>query len=1280
MSEQSVQTDAAARGPTRPWWKRVTLGISALLLAILLLIAALWVWSGSEGSLATALRWWNQPALQTQQVTGNLRSGGRVAQLRWHDTQGHDIEAQDVALRWDWRALLDRRLHIHDLKARSLRLTWPHSDQPSAGPPESLALPLPVQVDALQIDQLSWAGPPALQAGGLRARYDFNGQRHALTLTQAELAQGRYSGHAELQAQKPLALSAKLQGELSTAVPGSSKTLPLQVALQASGPLADLQLSGQLSSTGERPAVLPSAQLQARLTPWAEQPVPEANAVFEQLNLALLWPQAPQTQLTGKAQVQPSKDKGWLISGQLQNARPGPWDQQRLPLQQADWRAEWRGGSVLLQSLNAQIGPGRVQAQGQWLGAADQGWEVLTRFEQLSPHALHSQWPMQSLQGKAKLQGSGQGLADGLGFEVQLQAPTVGDPRLNALQLMDAQARGRWRSLAGGSLDLQTLTVRTRQAQLNASGQYQVNAQAAQGQLRLQAPGLQVQGDGQWRPERGNGQAKLQGQDLAAAWRWLSTLPGLAEHLPPAPAAGRADLTLAWQGGWRDPTLQATLDVPTVDWPAAVAASAAKPGPVLQLRAVQARLDGRLSQARWSASGQMLQGKRRAQLSTAGEGGATWTSPPGKASALSWQASVQQLNASLQDPALGAGTWQLVTQRPFNLKGASLSGSPPWVELQAGQAQLGAPAKPGAGNTPALLDWQPSRWQAGQLRTSGTLKGLPLVWAELLAGPQMARAGVVGDLLFDGRWDVTWGERLKLDAELTRRSGDLSIHAETSAGLATRVAAGVREARLSLQGDASSVRATVRWDSERAGKVQGTLQVNPKGGASAASRWPWAEDTPLSGELQAQLPRIGAWSLLAPPGWRLRGSLATALRVGGTLGQPQLSGQLQADDLALRSVVDGVELGNGRLRGRLDGNRLLIDEFTLQGAGSSGGKNGGKVSASGEASLTNGQPQVQLKAELQQLRVSVRRDRQLTVSGDLQAALRGREGEITGVLRVDQARLELPNEERPQLDSDVVVRGGPQTVAAPATSQPSNSQKPKLSVAVRVDLGDDFRLQGKGVSTRLRGALAITDESLGTPRLFGTVNTVDGEYQAYGQRLNIERGVLRFTGPLDNPSLDVLAIRPNLSQRVGVQITGTALLPRVRLYADPELPDAEKLSWLVLGHSTASGGAEAALLQQAAIALFGNGKGGGGRNLASTFGLDELSFRTPSTQADGTASAGAVTFGKRFSSNFYAAYERSLSGTLGTLYMFYELSQRFKVRAQAGEQTAVDLIFTVPYE
>src|SRR5690606_4670194 len=105
-------------------------------------------------------------------------------------------------------------------------------------------------------------------------------------------------------------------------------------------------------------------------------------------------------------------------------------------------------------------------------------------------------------------------------------------------------------------------------------------------------------------------------------------------------------------------------------------------------------------------------------------------------------------------------------------------------------------------------------------------------------------------------------------------------------------------------------------------------------------------------------------------------------------------------------------------------------------------------------------------------------------------------------------------------------------------------------------------------------------------RVVGEVRTRRGTYRAYGQQLTIETGVLRFAGPYDDPALDIVAIRPNLrDQRVGVQIQGTAQRPQVALFSDPELPDSEKLAWLVLGRPTTGAGAEAAVLQQATLAL-----------------------------------------------------------------------------------------------
>ena len=63
-----------------------------------------------------------------------------------------------------------------------------------------------------------------------------------------------------------------------------------------------------------------------------------------------------------------------------------------------------------------------------------------------------------------------------------------------------------------------------------------------------------------------------------------------------------------------------------------------------------------------------------------------------------------------------------------------------------------------------------------------------------------------------------------------------------------------------------------------------------------------------------------------------------------------------------------------------------------------------------------------------------------------------------------------------------------------------------------------------------------------------------------------------------------------------------------------------------------------------------------------------------------TSKTSAVTLGKRLSRNFYVAYEASLSGAMGTLFVFYDLSQRFTLRGQSGQESAVDLIFTLRYD
>ena len=957
----------------------------------------------------------------------------------------------------------------------------------------------------------------------------------------------------------------------------------------------------------------------------------------------------------------------------------------------------------------------------------------------------------------------------------------------SALRLRDANATGSWDpTTAGGTLTLATLQLRTNDASLVGQGVVQLLEPGGRGQLTFTAPGMNAQLQGELRATSGKGSLEVRGQNAAALLAWLQTLPGLPAPMQSAKAAGGGTLNASWAGGWRDPAVTASLDVPllAIRFPQTPGNSAQKTAPEasatgtlpalntkksdmgwLKLQAVQARLSGKLSQAQLSANGQLVMDQRRITLQLAADGGRSTTGTTLATSA--WQGSLKQLVVTLADPALGGtlgkdgiasaySAWTLATRNPVSAKWLPLTanGNVGGFESSAGVAALSAPAVARqsigaaavAANAakripPALIEWQPVRWRPNVLASAGTVTGLPQAWAEVLAGPQLASLGVSGDLLFNGEWDALFTDTLRLKARLARASGDIAMKANSAEGVSSQFSAGIRQAEISVSNDGDALKLALRWDSERGGKADGALTTRlsraariaavPASAAQPTAKpaetravaaatptdspglggWSWPTSAPITGQLRAQLPKIGVWSVLAPPGWRLRGSLGADISISGTRGAPQLVGTLQADDMALRSVVDGFEFGSGKLRARLDGTRLLINEFTLYGAGGPNG--GGLLTAQGEAGLVNGKPSVLMNAKLTRLRASIRTDRQLTLSGDIQARVQGTSADVTGALVVDQALFALPDESTPQLGNDVVVRKAPNTAGAPATAAdapktnitttpsaavaqqqkreqqaleaPRQAAAPSrvVKLAITLDLGQDFRVRGKGIDTRLRGSLTVSGDAQGGPRLVGTVSTVGGQYRAYGQRLDVEQGLLRFTGALDNPTLDILALRADaiqVSQRVGVQINGTALLPRIRLYAQPDLPDAEKLAWLITGKPAASGGAEAALLQQAALALLGSQSGATGGGLASSLGLDELSFKGNSSNTDGTTSAAAVTLGKRFSRNFYAAYERSVSGALGTLYIFYDLSQRFTVRAQAGQQSAVDLIYTVQYD
>ncbi len=243
----------------------------------------------------------------------------------------------------------------------------------------------------------------------------------------------------------------------------------------------------------------------------------------------------------------------------------------------------------------------------------------------------------------------------------------------------------------------------------------------------------------------------------------------------------------------------------------------------------------------------------------------------------------------------------------------------------------------------------------------------------------------------------------------------------------------------------------------------------------------------------------------------------------------------------------------------------------------------GKLELRGDASLGE-TPRAELQLSLDRFLLLGRVDRRIVTSGQARLELGKDSVALEGEVRVDEGLIDFSRSSAPTLSEDVVVfRGGASPAQAPNGNDgaPLGASAPttrKVDLKLRVLLGEQLKLRGQGLDAELRGDLLLTAPA-GRLQVNGSVRVVNGTYRAYRQNLQIDRGILTFTGPIENPTLDIEASRPNLDVRVGVAVTGTVLVPRIRLFSDTPMSDVEKLSWLLRGRASEGSGADTALLQ-----------------------------------------------------------------------------------------------------
>lgn len=1168
---------------------------------------------------------------------------------------------------------------------------------------------------------------------------------HQLRIDTLHIADGDYEGKLSLGAQAPMPLALGLVGEIHTQVPDGAG-VQLTLHAQASGSLAGEQATITVEADAEGTPDTPKARastlaLKAQVQPWAAQPLLSAQGDAQSLNLAALWPNAPTTDLSGQLQAQPEGER-WRAQLSLNNALVGPADQKGLPLRSLQTEVSQQGERWTIHHLKAQLGGGDVQGQAsfqlrqQGNTTAITDWQGELKASALRPALLWSTLAPGALDATASASAAPSKASPNA---VQLKAsvlPSARQPQgaaaLAGLRLNDLRVSGLWQpndsaqpsSPPAGLLTLTEAHLAIAGAEFSTQGQLDTQRLSYDGRLTASLPGVSLSAQGLLAHAKGQGESALNITDAQRALEWLRSLQDLPFVGGPVKTAltgqaqlalsGNASARLQWTGGLGAlgfpappgpaaaaelglPRIQASITVPRLS----VRTSEA---PALALSDLAFQANGPLNALQLSASGAAALPDWRASLASAGQLGLTGRNLQAGQLTLSRLALRLRPDAPATDNANAAG-WQLANATPLSLQWTSAEGRP--VALDAGTGQLHFTPLTSAQSArlaaPLTLAWQRLVWQAQTLETQGQLQGLSVPWIEALAAigqpaasNPMAQNGLSGDLVLDGSWKAhipaDTATPLELFASVQRRSGDVLWNSGTGAPptaspaplTSERIAAGVKDARIALVVKDRQAKALMRWDTERLGQASAEFNTPLASGSAQApflDRW-WPANSPIQGTAKARLPEVGVWSMFTPPGWRMRGTLSADAAVGGTRGQPEWRGSVQADELALRSVVDGFAFTNGQLRATLAGDRLQVQRFSLQGPG--GEKTGGTLEASGQAEWRAvpgsalRQPLITLQAKAQRLRVSNRVDRRVTLSGDVNAELAGAQLQLRGQLKVDSAQIILPDELAPSLGKDVVVRS---TRTLPREDS-AQSVKPDLQLAL--DLGPQFQVKGQGINTRLEGQLTVrATPALPTPRAFGEVRTVSGTYKAYGQQLNIETGVLRFTGPYDDPAIDILAVRKlpeKTEQRVGVQITGNAQAPRVGLYAQPDLTDGDTLAWLILGRPASAAGAQAFVLQQAARQLLSRGGEPVDGALAKTLGLDEVGFADAGGNADGTATETALTLGKRLSDKLYLSYEQSLSGAMSTVSILYDLSKNLTLRARAGTENAVDLIFTHRYE
>ncbi|MHA7681518.1 translocation/assembly module TamB domain-containing protein [Cupriavidus sp. PET2-C1] len=1322
-------------GPARP--RRTRLGrwlawcVVVLLLLVLTALAA--VVQALRTEAGTRQLWSLATSLSSGALSGKLEGGTVAHGLRLRDVVFASGETRVTVDRVDGSWALGwspTRLHVSALRVGAVTLRLPPS-QPDSAPaslPKSLDLPLAVDVDTLTLDRLTLLqGPPATPSemvfSDLAGSLHSDGQRHRVSVERLVTPYGKLAANAQIAGQAPFALNG------AALLEGSWQKESFSISANVRGSLAALH--AQAEASGDRLR----GRAEADLTPFGKVPFTHVLVNGEHINPRLFSPSAPRANLSVQAELRPvdgaatpalaaaasapaappasavaaataaatpasapaakpgsAHDNAPLrVAGDVRivNHEAGKLDAERLPVESVQAHIEVSEAAQMVRDLHVALAGGGEIRGGGALHDGRGGFDIDVR--DLDPQALYGSLKRVRLSGPVSLRmepGRQSVALDLAGGEYKLFADAHLDGEAVTLTSLRAGI-GAGTLNADGKLSLKDAQPFSFKGKLINFDPARV-AEVAPGRINADftasgtlAPEHRVALDFAVRdsvyaglPMRGEGKLRLAGERLLPSQATLEM------------AGNQAQINGSF--GARGDRLKVHVDAPQLDrlkfgvagvlkLDADITGTLARPE-IVASYAAQSLVVGPHHVASASGSAELrggLNGTLALKLNARDYRGPVATLRTLDASLSGTQASHAfdlKVAGALHDKPMqlalsGQGAWQGAAGWKGTIRTLEERGTvnvrliaPTQLQVADQRVHLGA----------ASLQFERARvtvdsfdFDHGRIRTQGNLDGLQVANVLRLAEALTGEAPPVrSDLVLDGRWNITLAESASGFAELRRRSGDVSVSAGrgyTALGLGeTALRAEFAGSRVNLKGGIEAARVGKVVVDASAGLIQeqGLMTVTPA--------------STLAGKVSLDVPKIKSLEALSGPQYAFDGKLAAVLQLAGSVGQPLVTGNIDGTGIAITLYDLGIQLTDGIVHVALDQNTIELKQVEFRGGD-------GKIVATGNVKLGDTDPNLTGKIVADKLQLFASPERTLIISGDASIANENRQIVIRGKFRVDRGLFDLPKAGAPELGDDVVVvrRRDQREIKTAATPVPEAKPASRFSplIDLTLDLGDNFRFRGAGADLRLGGQLGVRSAPLTPLRATGTIRVTDGTYEAFGRKLNIERGIVNFNGPVDNPNLNIRAMRRNQEVEAGVEVTGTVRLPRVKLVSEPNVPEEDKLSWLMFGYG-AEGAAAGQQQQLSAGALGGAALGmlGGraGKGIVQHLGIDEFSIG-PSTA--GLNDQQVVTVGKAVTEKISVGYEQSLTSASNVVKMTWAFSRRWSLIAKGGSINGLSVLF-----